>query len=89
MEVHVCKLVIILDYMSGSIPEEAFMKLTEVTFKSVIEAFRAKDPLLLRHTVEFFLDVKKHNPNSEAITNYGAYDLEVERLLDVSLMKIL
>lgn len=69
--------------MSGSIPEEAFLKLTEMTFKSMVDAFRARDALLLRHTVEFFLDVKKQSPHTEAITNFSTYDNEVEKLLDV------
>lgn len=84
IEVHVCKLLIVLDYMQGNVPNSTFVKLIEVTFKSMIEAFKVNDSILLRHIVEFFLDIKKQNEDSNKLFNYENYDKEVEKLLHVS-----
>ncbi|KAF5306252.1 hypothetical protein FQA39_LY08950 [Lamprigera yunnana] len=81
IEVYVCKLVIILDYMSGKVPEGAYLKLIEVTFKSLIEAFKARDPILLRHVVEFFLDMWNENNHSQILLNFNNYDSEIDNLI--------
>lgn len=88
VEVHICKLLIILDYKSGIVPEEALRKLVEVTFKSITEAYKEKNSILLRHVVEFFLDIKKQNGQSHCITNYEHYATEVAKLLDVCIYYI-
>ncbi|KAF5292722.1 hypothetical protein FQR65_LT11190 [Abscondita terminalis] len=81
IEVNVCKLLIILDYMNGKVPEEAFLKLIEVTFKSLIEAFKARDSILLRHVVEFFLDMWDQNNYVKVLQNYTDYDKEIDNLI--------
>lgn len=69
--------------MQGNLPNSTFVKLIEVTFKSMIEAFKVNDSILLRHIVEFFLDIKKQNEDSNRLFNYENYDKEVEKLLYV------
>ncbi|KAB0793304.1 hypothetical protein PPYR_12924 [Photinus pyralis] len=81
VEVHVCKLLIILDYMNGKVPEDVVLKSIEVTFKSLIEAFRAKDYILLRHVAEFCLDMWDNNCHSRTLLNFNGYDGDVESLL--------
>ncbi|KAK4873864.1 hypothetical protein RN001_013224 [Aquatica leii] len=81
IEVHVCKLLIILDYMNGKVPEGAFLKLIGVTFKSLIEAFKARDSILLRHIVEFFLDMWDHNNHGGVLQNFDNYDSEIDNLI--------
>lgn len=81
---HVCKLLIVLDYMNGTIPEGALLKLIEVTFKSTTEAFKVQDARLLRHIVEFFLDVWNQSDNISALEKFTQYDVEVKKLLQVS-----
>lgn len=89
IEVHVCKLLIILDYLNGKVPESTILKLIKVTFKTMIEAFKACDSILLRHIVEFFLDVLKQGSQAEIIASYQHYNAEVEKLLEVSVKMIL
>lgn len=84
IEVHVCKLLIILDYLNGKVPESTILKLIKVTFKTMIEAFKASDSILLRHIVEFFLDVLKQGSQADVIASYQYYDQEIEKLLNVS-----
>lgn len=83
---HVCKLLIILDYLNGKVPENTILKLIKVTFKSMIEAFKASDSILLRQIVEFFLDVLKQGSQAEIISSYQYYDREVEKLVEVSII---
>ncbi|KRT84391.1 hypothetical protein AMK59_1149 [Oryctes borbonicus] len=68
--------------MYGKVPLESLVKLTEVTFKSMIEAFKAKNSILLRHIIEFFLDIKMQDGRRNFIMLYEQYDMEVSRLLD-------
>lgn len=84
IEVHVCKLLIILDYLNGKVPEDTILKLIKVTFKTMVEAFNTSDSILLKHIVEFFLDVMKQGSQAEIVAGYRSYDVEVEKLLDVS-----
>ncbi|KAB0793288.1 hypothetical protein PPYR_12908 [Photinus pyralis] len=81
IEVHVCKLSIILDYMSGTIPEGVILKLVEVTFRSLTEAFKARDSILLRHIVEFFLDVWDQRRHGDVLNDFSTYDEEFEKIL--------
>ncbi|XP_018319002.1 uncharacterized protein LOC108732610 isoform X2 [Agrilus planipennis] len=81
IEVHVCKLLIILEYMNGQVPKAAFLKLMEVTFKSLTEAYKARDPILLRHVVEFFLDVSQQGNHMDVILSYENFAIETEKLM--------
>lgn len=71
--------------MNGKLPIESLIKLTEVTFKSMIEAFRTKNAILLRHIIEFFLDIKLQDGRKNFIVHYEQCDTEVSKLLDVSI----
>lgn len=84
IEVHVAKLLIILEFMEGNVPEATFMKLVETTFRSIGEAIKEKNTIMLHHVVSFFLDVKEQSEKSEYIANYQGYDVEIQKLLDVS-----
>lgn len=77
-------MLIILDYLNGKVPESTILKLIKVTFKTMIEAFKASDSILLRHIVEFFLDVLNQGSQAEIIASYQYYDQELEHLLEVS-----
>lgn len=70
--------------MYGKVPLESLIKLTEVTFKSMTEAFKAKNSILLRHIIEFFLDIKMHDGRKNFIMHFERCDVEVEKLLNVS-----
>lgn len=48
------------------------------------EAFSASDSILLRHIVEFFLDVLKQSAQAQIVATYKNYENDIESLLDVS-----
>ncbi|XP_022915761.2 protein CIP2A homolog L [Onthophagus taurus] len=81
LEVHICKLLIICDNLNGKIPEESLLHLTSLTFKSTREAFIEKDIILLRHTVEFFLDIKIQSNQVNFLLSFEPYENELETLL--------
>jgi hypothetical protein len=83
IEIHTCKLLIILDYMNSDIPESILLKVISVTFESVIEAFRIRDSILLRQIIQFFLDVGKQN-SLEDLLQKQRYDRQLATLLEVS-----
>ncbi|RZC39779.1 CIP2A, partial [Asbolus verrucosus] len=82
IEIHTCKLLIILDYMNGDIPESILLKVVNVTFESVIEAFRIRDSILLRQITEFFLDVGKQN-SLEFLAHNESYYQQISQLIEV------
>lgn len=84
VEVHVCKLLTIFDNINGKVPEEVVFKLMAVSFKSSVDAFKLRDSMLLRHIIEFFLDMWKQGAHQEALLRYTDYDSEIEKLLNVS-----
>lgn len=75
---------IILDCLNGTVPDSSYLNLIEITFKSIIEAFKAGDSILLRHSVEFFTDVLKQG-QSEKVIKFDNYNEEVDKLLLVKL----
>ncbi|KAF5292723.1 hypothetical protein FQR65_LT11191 [Abscondita terminalis] len=83
IEIHVCKLLIILDYLNGKVPEGVFLKLTEVTFKSLIDAYKARDSILLRQITEFFFDIWNQNDHNKVLQSFSNYDSEIDILISV------
>ncbi|EFA07883.1 hypothetical protein TcasGA2_TC005457 [Tribolium castaneum] len=82
IEIHTCKMLIFLDYLNGDIPENILLKITNVTFESVVEAFRIRDSILLRQIVEFFLDVGKQNTLSVLVQSQD-YSKQLTAVLDI------
>ncbi|XP_044272834.1 uncharacterized protein LOC123016480 [Tribolium madens] len=82
IEIHTCKMLIFLDYLNGDIPENILLKITNVTFESVVEAFRIRDSILLRQIVEFFLDVGKQNSLNVLVQSQD-YTKQLTAVLDI------
>ncbi|XP_019880385.1 uncharacterized protein LOC109608400 [Aethina tumida] len=83
IEVHVCKLLIILDYMNSVIPENHLVKLIDSTFKWLGEAFRQRDAILMRQITEFYLDILQQDREPQTLQSYSNYGEEVKNLLQV------
>lgn len=79
-------MLVILDHMNGDIPESILLKIINVSFESVIEAFRIRDSILLRQIVEFFLDIGKQN-SLEVLVKGRSYNKQLVAVLDVSFLK--
>lgn len=68
--------------MTGDIPEKILVKIAEVTFDSVIEAYRVRDCILLRQIIGFFLDVGQRT-NMNFMKKNDVYGEKFSSLLDV------
>lgn len=55
----------------------------QVTFKSIADAIGACDSILLRHVVDFFMDIHQQHEHRNKLLNFENYYSEVERLLHV------
>ncbi|XP_023024493.2 protein CIP2A [Leptinotarsa decemlineata] len=82
VEVHVCKLMIILDHSHDDIPKKTLLNLIEPTFLSVVESLTKNDPLMLRLVVDFFVDVVS-GENAEIMKEYQHYREQVSRLIQL------
>lgn len=59
------------------------LKLVNITFTSIKKAFESRDHVLLRQLVEFYIDVKKQNPDEQNEELAEIYEREVKDLLEV------
>lgn len=80
-QVQVCKLLIILEHLSGDIPPSDIRNLIIATFATLKEAFKANDIFLLRHIIDFFNDVRNNNQSCEVLRNYDRYYESIEDVL--------
>ncbi|KAJ8925670.1 hypothetical protein NQ315_009515 [Exocentrus adspersus] len=86
IEVHVCKLLMILDYMNLNIDkfELVLEKVITATFLSILEAFKNNDAILLRQSADFFLDVVNRNGNDRILEVYKKYEEDLTNLLQLA-----
>ncbi|KAJ8916377.1 hypothetical protein NQ315_005075 [Exocentrus adspersus] len=86
IEAHVCKLLMILDYMNLNmdIPEQILDSVIKQTFLSILEAFKINDAILLRQSVDFFLDVANRYGNCRILEVYKKYEELLTNLLQLA-----
>ncbi|XP_030745235.1 uncharacterized protein LOC115874273 isoform X2 [Sitophilus oryzae] len=82
VEVYVCQMMIILENISGYIPESMFPKLIDCTFVAVTEAYMKNDYILLRHCVDFFVECVKNN-HRDSLNVYKKFHENIEKVLDI------
>lgn len=73
----------ILEHVNGEIPDDLILNFINVTFNSIIEAFTANDVVKMRHTAEFFIDVKNRGNQNNELTHFN-YHPEILRIINVS-----
>lgn len=56
--------------MNTELSEKSILDFTQVTFKSIIEALKKRDVLLLRHIVDFFEDVRQSEHSRLVLLSY-------------------
>ncbi|PNF30554.1 hypothetical protein B7P43_G09938 [Cryptotermes secundus] len=79
--VQVCKLLIILEHISGEIPDTDILNFVNVTFSTVGDAFKSHDIFLLRHMVDFFKDVQMNPHSRDVLLTYHSFSSDTEQLL--------
>ncbi|KAJ8930918.1 hypothetical protein NQ314_016242 [Rhamnusium bicolor] len=81
IEIHVCKLMVILDYMHIDIPKHTLVKFVDPTFLSIFQAFKNNDSILLRQIVDFFQDIITQSKDRQVLKDYNQYGDQIEKLL--------
>ncbi|PSN46209.1 hypothetical protein C0J52_13148 [Blattella germanica] len=79
--VQVCKLLIILEHISGEIPDTDILNFMNVAFSTVGDTFKARDVFLLKHMVDFFRDVQINPHSREVLLTYHSFPSDTEQLL--------
>nr|CAH7760393.1 unnamed protein product [Callosobruchus chinensis] len=86
VEVHVCKLMIIIDSSQNEIQKKTLLKLIEPTFISIEEALNKNDPVMLRLVIDFFIDVIG-NDNAVIFKEYKHYVHKIDHFLKMIIDK--
>ncbi|KDR18672.1 uncharacterized protein LOC110830635 [Zootermopsis nevadensis] len=81
--VQVCKLIIILEHVSGEIPDTDILNFVNVAFSTVTDAFKSHNIFLLRHMVDFFKDVQENPHFRSVLLTYDSFPTDTEQLLQL------
>ncbi|KAG8235558.1 hypothetical protein J437_LFUL015399 [Ladona fulva] len=81
--IQVSKMLVIMEGVSGGIPDASMQTFIHLTFTSMKEALIQGNTSLLRHVVDFFADVRGDGSSKprEALLNYTGYKEGVQSLL--------
>lgn len=75
IKVQVYKLLLLLEHVSGQIPEVDVNSLIDVTFNVLEEGLKTNNTFVLRHAVDFFIDISEHSHWKNSVNNYSKYVL--------------
>nr|CAD7260768.1 unnamed protein product [Timema shepardi] len=81
--VQVCKLLIILEHISGEIPDSEILNFVNMTYSTLGNAFKSLDVYHLKHVVDFFLDVQTNTHSRGVLLKYEKYVGDTSRLLEL------
>lgn len=84
VEVHVCKLMIIIDHSHDDLPKKTLLNVIEPTFVSMQESLTKNDPVMLRLVVDFFVDMATQE-NAHVLKEYQHYNEQLSRIIQVRL----
>lgn len=73
-----------MEHVKGEIPDDVILNFINVTFRTVVEAYKTYDLMRLKHIIEFFIDIKSQKHQNNALTNFN-YQPEVLRIISVSI----
>lgn len=80
IEIHVCKLMIILNHLHDDIPKNTLLHLVPPTFNSMQESLAKNDAVMLRSVVDFFVDMIT-SENKEIFKAYEYYTEQIDDLI--------
>lgn len=66
-----CKLMMILDHLSGDIPDSEIIMFVKVTYTMMEQALKTNNVHLLQHIVDFFKDMKHNAHARQAVASYS------------------
>lgn len=66
----VCKLMMVIDELSGSVPDGDILTFVKVSFRRIRKAFTLGNANLMRHIVDFFRDAKENEHGRNVLLTY-------------------
>jgi len=75
IKIQVYKLLLILEQVSGQVPSIDINNLVDVTFIILEEGLNQKNVFILRHVVDFFIDISEHSCWKNSVLDYAEYVL--------------
>uniref|UniRef100_A0A2H8TVK4 Protein CIP2A n=1 Tax=Melanaphis sacchari TaxID=742174 RepID=A0A2H8TVK4_9HEMI len=82
IKVQVYKLLLILEHVSGQIPQVDVNNLIDVTFVVLEEGLKLKNVFVLRHAVDFFIDISEHSRWKNSVLEYEGYKTNLIKILE-------
>lgn len=82
IKVQVYKLLLILEHASGQIPHVDVNNLIDVTFVVLEEGLKQKSVFVLRHAVDFFIDISEHSCWKNSVLEYEGYKTNLIKILE-------
>jgi len=73
IKVQVYKLLLVLEQVSGQIPHVDVNNLIDITFVVLEEGLKLKNIFILRHAVDFFIDISEHSHWKNSVLEYDGY----------------
>lgn len=82
IKVQVYKLLLVLEQVSGQIPDVDVNNLIDVTFAVLEEGLKLKNVFVLRHAVDFFIDISEHSRWKNSVLEYDGYKTNLIKILE-------
>ncbi|XP_003247737.1 uncharacterized protein LOC100576041 [Acyrthosiphon pisum] len=82
IKVQVYKLLLVLEQVSGQIPDVDVNNLIDVTFVVLEEGLKLKNVFVLRHAVDFFIDISEHSRWKNSVLEYNGYKTNLINILE-------
>lgn len=81
IKVQVYKLLLVLEQVSGQIPDVDVNNLIDVTFTVLEEGLKLKNVFVLRHAVDFFIDISEYSRWKNSVLEYNGYIYFIFKML--------
>ncbi|VVC31727.1 Armadillo-type fold,Armadillo-like helical [Cinara cedri] len=81
IRVQVYKLLLVLEQVSGHIPNVETNYLVDIIFIVLEEGLKHKNVFVLRHVIDFFVDISEHSSWKNSVLNYSNYKSKLINLL--------
>uniref|UniRef100_A0A1B6ETE0 CIP2A N-terminal domain-containing protein n=1 Tax=Cuerna arida TaxID=1464854 RepID=A0A1B6ETE0_9HEMI len=85
--VQVCKLVMVLDNLSGNVPDAQILSFVQVSFLRIQKVFKCGNVCLMRHIVSFFRHAKGSEHGRKVLLTYPTYQEDTNNLINILMAK--
>ncbi|KAL1130561.1 hypothetical protein AAG570_011807 [Ranatra chinensis] len=83
LRVQICKLLIILECVSGGVPDSEINTYVRTTCPTLIEGLRNRNASLMRHVVDFYKEILDNAKVSHILTSYPSYLTDLGGIIEI------